>query len=336
MAEKLQQEDWAQHDFEQDLRQNRYARQRDQGYFPYTPSSRPAKRRFSASPRGSPGWGKTVWQYTGGVAGKVINFCFTKAFNGFHAGGGHGYHMSLDTPTVTANDETTLDKSQDVFDAEYRGRGFSPIPGGFPQDHLIEDYMSRPQSHQLYDTPTQKNDDGNRSSLRGSWVMVNEPYTDTEHSPVRKKARPTTASRPGSRASTAARPKVHPRSSASGASYASPRGTALTSAQHSLRPTSSDGFTRQHKRSRSSVAQPRQPELHSEHNTPKSPDVIKFETKMRKRDQKQDRSIHRINQQIQDLIKEGQQTLGSRIEVDGEVEDEGYGEGTDGSEVTRW
>jgi hypothetical protein len=58
---------------------------------------------------------------------------------------------------------------------------------------------------------------------------------------------------------------------------------------------------------------------------------------MRKRDQRQDRSIHRINQQIQDLIKEGQQTLGSRVEVDDEVDDEGYEEGREMTpEFGRW
>jgi hypothetical protein len=335
--EKVQHEDWTPQEFEEDLRQNRYAQQRDGGYFPHTPSSRVVKRRFSASPRGSPGWGHTVWQYTGGVAGKVINFCWTKAFNGFHAGGGQGYTMSLETPTVTGGDATAVNGSRDVFDDRYRARVGTPVPGGYPEENFIEDYMSRPQSHQQHETPTQFNDVGDRSSLRGNWVMVNEPYTDTEHSPVRKKARSSTASRPSSRPSTATRPKMPARISASGASYASPRGSAFSTTQHTSRPTSSDGFVRQHKRSRSSIAHARQPDLNSEHNTPRSPEVVKFESKMRKRDQRQDRSIHRINQQIQDLIKEGQQTLGSRVEVDDEVDDEGYEEGREMTpEFGRW
>jgi hypothetical protein len=335
--EKVQHGDWTTREFEEDLRQNRYAQQRDGGYFPHTPSSRVGKRRFSASPRGSPGWGHTVWQYTGGVAGKVINFCWTKAFNGFHAGGGQGYTMSLETPTVTGSDAIAVNGSKDVFDDRYRARVGTPVPGGYPEENFIEDYMSRPQSHQQHETPTQFNDVGDKSSLRGNWVMVNEPYTDTEHSPVRKKSRPSTASRPSSRPSTATRPKMPARTSASGASYASPRGSAFSTTQHHSRPASSDGFVRQHKRSRSSIAHARQPDLNSEHNTPRSPEVVKFESKMRKRDQRQDRSIHRINQQIQDLIKEGQQTLGSRVEVDDEVDDEGYGEGRDMTpEFRRW
>lgn len=55
---------------------------------------------------------------------------------------------------------------------------------------------------------------------------------------------------------------------------------------------------------------------------------------MRKKDQRQDESLRRLNQQMQDMIKEAQQALGSKVEV---VDDEGYAEGTDGSsEVGRW
>jgi hypothetical protein len=348
-SEQLRYEDQDLAEFRQDLRPNRHIPSADQlqnGYFPYTPTDTAlsTKRRFSAPTQQSHGWGQavssTVWALTGGVAGKVFNFCWNTAFRGFHAGDGQGYDMQIDSPTVTAHHNMQFKGSQDVFHAEYRGRGSTPIPGGFPADSLIEDSWSWPQSYRQQDTPTQVDETGQRSSLKSNWVMVDDPYTDIDPSPARKKARRSTATttqaRPMSSASPASgtRPRLQPRVSATGASYASPRGTSFHS-NHS-RPQSSEGFQRQHKRSRSSFTQTRQSDVSSAGSKSRSPDVVKFEKKIRRKDQKQDESIWRLNQQMQDMIKEAQQALGSKVEVMDEVDDEGYGEGLDTSVVSRW
>ena len=69
----------------------------------------------------------------------------------------------------------------------------------------------------------------------------------------------------------------------------------------------------------------------STYNTPKSPEVGKFEKKLRKKDDRQDQSIKRLNQQMQDMIREAQQALGSRVEVvedlDQDLESDSGGEG---------
>ena len=70
------------------------------------------------------------------------------------------------------------------------------------------------------------------------------------------------------------------------------------------------------------------PRRESGNDTPKSPDVIKFEKKLHKQSQKQDDSMRRLNQQMQDMIREAQQALGSKVEVIDDAEDEGYAEGT--------
>lgn len=62
--------------------------------------------------------------------------------------------------------------------------------------------------------------------------------------------------------------------------------------------------------------------------SPISPEVEAYQRKKRREEKKHDETIRRLNAQLQDMIREGQQALGSRIEVfDEETEtDEGYHE----------
>jgi len=64
--------------------------------------------------------------------------------------------------------------------------------------------------------------------------------------------------------------------------------------------------------------------------------VVKFQKKQRRLDQKQDNSIQRLNQQMQDMIREAEQALGSKVEVYDEVDDEGYEEGSNLSNNSGW
>jgi hypothetical protein len=317
------------YDYEQDLRPNRYSQQSSQNndsYFPQTPASicSGKRRRLSASRRG---WGKTVWQYTGGLAGKAINICWTAAFNGFHAGSGKGYDMDVGTPLVIPGDPAQVSSRKDVFDDEYRGSCNTPVPGGYPEDNDTADI--RTQTYELIPTPTASNDHGGASTLRSNWVVIDAPaMRDAETSPVRKRPRPSTANlyaRPAPRPN-GIRPRMHARNSAS---FASPRASSSGDTDVPTRPDSSgsDGG-HQHKRARSSLASPRRRDSsHSGPTTPKSPDVVKFEKKLQKQNLRQDNSMKRLNQQLQDMIREGQQALGSKVEVYEDVGDEGFEDG---------
>jgi hypothetical protein len=307
-------------EFEKDLRPGRFARTistRSESYFPRTPmtgADHGGKRLRLSTPRG--GWGSTVWHYTGGVAGKAINFCWTVAFSGFHAGQGQGYSMDVGTPVVVPG-PVDLSSTNDVFDDKYQGSCGTPLPGSFPTEE------SSDIRQELYDqlpTPTAKS----------NWVMVEAPdMNKSETSPARKRARPSTAnlystSKPKSRPMLS-RPRMHTRNSAS---FTSSRASlAGRPTQDTERPQSA-GSDRLHQRSRSSVASPRRD---SGTCTPKSPDVIKFEKKLHRQSQRQDDSMKRMNQQMQDMIKEAQQALGAKIEVVDDEEDEGYAEGTQAS-----
>lgn len=276
-----------------------------------------------------------MWQYTGGMAGKAINFCWTVAFNGFHAGEGRGYAMDVGTPVVMPGDPTDLSSSRDVFDDNYQGGCGTPVPGSFPCETDSEG-VTKP-AYDPVPTPTTSNDWGGTSTLKSNWVMVDAPnMCDPETSPARKRPRPSTASLYGRSSSrpSGPRPRMHTRNSAS---FASPRASLLVgrAALPQQRPHSSGSDRPQHKRTRSSVAaaaaSPRRRESGTE-TTPKSPDVVKFEKKMHKQSQRQDDSMRRMNQQMQDMIKEAQQALGAKVDVvDDTDEDEGFAEGTPAS-----
>ncbi|KAK4935366.1 hypothetical protein LTR10_023570 [Elasticomyces elasticus] len=334
-------EDAQQYEFEVDCRPNRYATKTTDSYFPHTPSDEctTSTRNASRSPREG-GWGKTVWALTGGVAGKVFNFCWNTTFKGFYAGGGNGYDVA-GTPNLTASSDFWVgNEKEDVFHDEYQHSGHgrrrhqrdhTPIPGGFPDEA-----------------------EGRRpATIRttSDWVIVDEhPDRDRESdaSPVRKRSKATTASLHTSRSSTtlgtAMRLRLTPRSASgrSSASFASPRSSSAAVPVVAPAPVSKVDSVKQHRRavssfqhqqpesrpgSRASLASPRR-----QSSVPASPEVRKFEQKLRRKEAKQDQTMNRFAAQLQAMIREGQEALGARIEVvdgdgaDTEV-DEGYGEG---------
>lgn len=359
-------EDAHEFDYEEDCRPNRYTQpssHQSEAYFPQTPAPG-SKRRLSRSP---PGWSKTVWALTGGLAGKVINFCWNNTFKGFYAGGGDGYQLDIGSPDVTSSAWTEVDSKEDVFHDDYNARSRreqTPVPGGFPEDlEYVEEYMS-----QLYDaerndsTPTiaSTSDQVPSSALRSSWVVVDAPNnTSRDPSPVRKKSRASTANlyarAPVRQATNPCRPRIVSRSTTgrSNASYASPRPSitpnTFSQPRHSSssfpinsqnidtptlhspkRPGSNVGI-------RPSLGSPRRQVSTASPQAKASPEVRKFEQKMRRKEAKQDESMNRFNLQLQAMIREGQQALGSKIEVDllGDADvdvDEGYEEGNGGGE----
>ncbi|EHY59073.1 hypothetical protein HRR83_001658 [Exophiala dermatitidis] len=409
-------EDGHEYDYEADCRPSRFAAQhkpfQSDSYFPLssTPQAEQrGKRRLSSnSPKG---WGKTVWALTGGIAGKVFNFCWETTFKGFYAGGGNGYQLQVDSgcDSKTWTQQVGISQ-QDVFQNDYsasqdRARERTPVPGGFPEDqpNFIEDYMSNPSPSRMNGagpkfsyaaTPTLQR--GVSSASRNEWVVVGEEDQDQEDdnqdsisrdaSPVRKKSRASTASlyaRPAltaRQASGSARPRMSSRSSSStiyqkpsigslsSASFASPRRTFTTvnngntgsPALHATRQSGGRGShvhtgtttitspkrptgiqSRSSSNSRASLASLASPRRYasasqlatgavgagpdglsetptiivSPHHQP-SPEVRKFEQKLRRKEAKQDETMNRFNAQLQAMIREGQQALGAKVEVE--------------------
>ncbi|KAJ9606663.1 hypothetical protein H2200_008671 [Cladophialophora chaetospira] len=374
-------EDVHEFDFEIDCRPNRCTRPKSRptsdSYFPQTPApDHDGRYKRRPSPPSPPmkGWGKTVWALTGGIAGKVINFCWTTTFKGFHAGGGNGYRFDVGTPGVASNAWTEVDSKDDVFHNDYDGpsrrgeRDSTPVPGGFPAEEpkFIEDYMSQltvNQDQGKHLTPTKgRRDESPSISRYNSWVVVDSGDGDSrsrKSSPVRKKSKASTANLYAARPSpapqnlshTLSRPRLTPRSSTgrSSASYASPRlstGSNPTTQHEPRRSKSSNPVLDSHqndghqdarpsKRPSSShanrpslVASRRQSSIpHSSPTQKPSPEVRKFEQKLRKKEAKQDRTMNHFNDRLQEMIREGQAALGSRIEVEMQDDDEDLDEG---------
>ncbi|KAK5062770.1 hypothetical protein LTR84_004845 [Exophiala bonariae] len=363
-------------EYENEYRPNRYGSQQPPShhptgsYFPQTPSIPQTGDNLSQSDRN--GWRKSVWALTGTVAGKVFNFCWQGAtsFKGFYAGGGNGYNFDVGTPAVTSKEWTEVNPQEDVFHHDYdvprrrRERDSTPVPGEFPseQPEFVEDYTSQPwkYSNNNDDTPTAR---PGIPPARNSWVVVNGPSTESrDTSPVRKKSRASVAplsasarSSPrnlNSNSSLIARPRLSSRSSGnkSSASVASPRASLATGENghghtKSRAPLSTsaslvDGTTRRQS-NRASLASPRRQSSNSVSvpvvGAQPSPEVRKFEQKMRRKEAKEDESMRRLNERLKAMITEGKQALGSKIEIvdDGGVDEEiDYDEGfVDGEEA---
>lgn len=241
-------------------------------------------------------------------------------------------------------------------------RESTPVPGEFPADEpeFIEDYMSMltvNQKHTTTPTPTrQGRKDAPQPSRYNSWVVIDPVDGDRgsrESSPVHKKSKASTANLYAAQPSPAfrhsshplTRPRLTPRTSSgrSSASYASARASLgpdfstahLTRQSISSNPTSDlqqneacrekrslSRPSSSHANRRSHLSPSRRSSIHSNTGQKPSPEVRKFEQKLRKKEKVQDRTMNNFNDRLQEMIREGQAALGSRVEVEMEEDDE--------------
>lgn len=336
----------AEDDVTWDYKSRRYrgANERN-SYFPETPfhlSRGYNIKRRKHSEFVEPSWGTTMVRLVGGM----INFCWTKTFRGFIAGGGKGYDInSCVLSPMEESSWTDVPPNQDVFNSQYedQSRDIDSAPGRFPEENFIQDYMSHPESHHAMELSTPTKYNVNADSDFKKWVVVGETdYRSRESSPNRapRKVPKSAASQPKSisQASVAGRPKlaVHRPSLSSSpalhhersASYASPRG--------SPRGPESTPTSRRLK-SHASFQSPNRAASRTSLATPASPEVANFERKVRIRNSMENAKINRANRQLQDMIKQGKEALGTKVHVmdANDVEDEGYVEGVV-EDAERW
>lgn len=326
-----------------DYRSRRFrGRNEPASYFPETPfepSGEPnfKKRHYSSSDRA--GWGKLMVNLVGGV----INFCWSKTFRGFAAGGGGAYDINGCTLSpVEEISWTDVQPNEDVFSSQYNGQSqdMESAPGRFPEESFIQDYMSHPESHHAMELSTPTKYDANADGDLNKWVFVGESdYRPGESSPnraSRKTPRSTEASlsKTVSRASVAGRrPKLtahrpSPISSPAfnidrSASYASPRSSPRSP---ELTPTTTSRRSKSHASFHQS---PHKAASRASLATPTTPEVAEYERRIKMRDSRENAKINRANRQLQDMIREGKEALGTKVQVAdvSDMEDEGYVEG---------
>ena len=266
------------------------------------------ERQFS---RGVNGWHikQAAWALTGGLAGKIFNFCWNTTFQGFEAGGGQAYTNHAEA--------VTRDSPKDVSDTFLRRRAH--IPGSYPSGRDSIDGQTQwpvdpPRPSGIQSTYTRHVSED--SVVKNNWVFIeHNGQEDHERSPSRQMSRASTAGQGNYEPPQPVRP---PNSQT--ASYASPRRTTSVATVYT-RPITSG------KRSRASPASPtrRQTSLTVSQSSPASPEIESYQRKRRKEDKRHDASLRRLNSHLQDMIREGQQALGSKIEVvEAEDVDEGY------------
>jgi hypothetical protein len=287
----------------------------------------------------SAGWGKLAIEVVGGVVGKVWEFCKAGAFGGFTAGGGKAYGIQGNEPHTPQESSFRPEAVEFTNFGGGAERESTPIPGQFIEDDYISEYIDR---RGLESTPPRaskrlhiSNDDG---ELERNWIMVSSSTTTQMASPQSKPkplARYTmpTASSAGRRltATTATRPAASrangrrsllQRNGASAVSHAGSPGL------HAARPASfasprSPGGSRLPMPS-NNYNQPKQNlgGLNGANVTasPASIEAQKYAARIKREEQEADESIRRFNTQLQAMIREGKEALGTRIEV-GEVDE---------------
>ncbi|KAI9742922.1 MAG: hypothetical protein M1818_003651 [Claussenomyces sp. TS43310] len=320
-------------------------------YFPRIERPFSAQSQMPDSTRQSDGWSKTALEVVGGVVGKVWEFCKAGAFRGFVAGGGTGYNKDARPFRVEKNfweDEDSCRMGESTL-----------LPGRFPDDDFIPDYMDNPTPDRTPQRPAKRrqltNPDGELST---NWIMVSNvtntassTSTPTSTSTPPRFGKPTppahynaaTASSTNRRQTTnlpASRPAS--RAGVRRPLLSSHRASAVSHAGspnlHSTRPAS---FASPRSPGGSKIPIPSSPAKYRSNSptkmnnggaavgtsgSPAAAEAQRWAAKKKREEREAEESIQRFNKQLRDMIREGKEALGSRVVVEDEadMEDEEF------------
>jgi hypothetical protein len=272
-----------------DIMDRRWAGRGQERFISQTASLPPesnGRGRHSTEKQSDSGWGQSVFSIVGDVAGRVWEFG-TSAFKGFYAGGGAGYQ-------ITPRPSTLPDQNTWHNVPARSSSGNTPVPGEFPDEDYIPDYMSSPRlgypAKRIY---------REASAQKDRWIMVprsaSTPYsrgssplqtTSVRRTPASNARRPTRSGKRTTRTSMAGSPAL---ASNRPASFASPRSTVST-------PTTKNA-------------------------SPVAIEAQRYAARRRREEKEAEESIQRFNAQLKAMIREGKQALGTRFEIDEEMDE---------------
>lgn len=253
-----------------------------------------------------------------GLVGKVFNFG-TSVVKGFYAGGGQGYDMR--------GELSTLDR---MLSAPRQRDSGTPVPGSWREDadEFLGDFeQDNPNSPSLSQArPPNKR----RQTDKDSWVMVGTPDHDPAGLSPRRKAASTNI--------PLSRPSLGVRTSASKATGR--RSLAPVSRRQSsfVTHTGSPALTHttaDHLNRRASLAPTRPPRPNSSTGATArvqdenyiSPEASRFVKRQAKQEKVADKAMSSMSKRLEDLIRQGQEALGTKVSVSGDADgemDEGF------------
>ena len=215
------------------------------------------------------------------VVGRVWSFCWSGAFRGFHAGGGRGYHMPAGS-APQLNEESSPSRQHTSTEKP----AAAPATPYTASDYYFTHHESTP-------VPGQYPDD---SEIQKNWVVVPTDGAADCFSFDVENSRPSTPTKrghhisdapgsPQSRHKSATAPRLGKRISLSGQS--TPTRIPMLSP--------GGGKVRQ---------------------SPVSVETQRYVAQMRRMEREEDASLRRLNRQLQTMIKEGKQALGTQVEID--------------------
>ncbi|KAI4762595.1 hypothetical protein E4T52_10765 [Aureobasidium sp. EXF-3400] len=271
------------------------------------------------------GWGGFAMKLVGGVVGKVWHFCRANAFAGFYAGSGRGYDFAQ--PTQFTSPLPGQYPSNDFF-------------GDFEQDNTPERSLKRQQTESGWvmvdPNPEAPRPSNNRNTSTDDFTHLGATRASSRRalSSVTRRAPSRQTSYTGSPQAQQSRLDVFSQAFADrSTSTASTASTASTRSSASLRPTviahrspvTTPIRTTFNPDRRSSIvkATDRRSSIASTSGGENlSPDAQRFLHRIEKQDRNTDKSMRKLDRQIQDLIRQGQVALGTKFEV--ESEDSGF------------
>lgn len=203
--------------------------------------------------------------------------------------------------TDCARDIWQEDEHHDVFESNFCEK--SMVAGCFPEDDFIAEYMSQNPTTPPRAAKKIQREKGTGGDMSASWVLVSRETSPSRAS--RRKTPPsnTSAQRPVPKLG---RRPILPVSRPSLTSFAGSPGL------RSDRPAS--------------FASPRSPKWSTKHESPLGATAQRQAAKIRRRKLEEDANLWRFNQQLEAMIKEGKEALGTKFEVSEPV-DENYNAG---------
>jgi hypothetical protein len=249
-----------------------------------------------------------------GLMGKVFNFG-SSVFRGFYAGGGKGYEMQMQM------------QNSGVWSSGKDGGSSTPLPGAWKEGEFLGDFE---QDNPASSSPASRPPNKRRQTDRDAWVMVGTPDTDANAPPSpRRKGSSTSvprsstlhgrpsAARASSRRGIAPLPRrqSHHQTAAFSTGSPAPASTAvyntpLRAPQSPVARRASLAPVRPNSRPGSSSGNA---------NMYISPEAEKFLRRRARQEKHAEAAIGDMSRRLADLIKQGQEALGTKVSVEGSL-----------------